>query len=125
MKILESAENYLETIYILSKRLGHVRSIDVANELAFSKPSVSIAMKNLREAGYVIVDKDGHLTLTDAGKAIAETMYERHEILSRWLMYLGVDEATATEDACRIEHCLSATSFQAIKHHLETHGELV
>lgn len=119
MKIHESAENYLETILILSQRKSQVRSIDIVNELAFSKPSVSVAMKNLRQNGYVLMDKDGYLTLTDAGKEIAETIYERHQFLSQWLVHLGVDEQTAVEDACRIEHVISAKSFQAIKRHVE------
>lgn len=124
MKIHESAENYLETIHILSKRIGNVRAIDIVNELEFSKPSVSIAMKNLRENGYVLVDKDGHITLTEAGLAIAETMYERHTLLTRWLINLGVPEEIATEDACRIEHVISAESFDAIKAHTEKYNEL-
>ena len=91
MKIQESAENYLETILILSRRNPYVRSIDIANELAFSKPSVSVAMKNLRENGYILMDDQGHITLSSMGKEIAETMYERHTMLSQWLMYLGVE----------------------------------
>ena len=114
MKIHESAENYLETIYILSKKKPQVRSIDIVNELHFSKPSISVAMKNLRENGYVVMDQDGFITLTDAGKAIALTIYERHVLLSEWLIQLGVDEKTALEDACRIEHVISAESFEAI-----------
>ena len=113
MKIHESAENYLETIYILSKKKPQVRSIDIVNELHFSKPSISVAMKNLRENGYVVMDQDGFITLTDAGKAIALTIYERHVLLSEWLIQLGVDEKTALEDACRIEHVISAKSFEA------------
>lgn len=124
MKIQESAENYLETIHILSKRIGKVRSIDIVNELEFSKPSVSIAMKNLRENGYILVDSEGHITLTESGLAIAETIYERHTLLSRWLMHLGVDEKTATEDACRMEHVISAKSFDAIKNHVAQYREL-
>lgn len=120
MKIHESAENYLETILILSQKKARVRSIDVVNELDFSKPSVSVAMKNLRQNGYVLMDKEGYLTLTDAGREIAETIYERHQFLSQWLVRLGVDEQTAVEDACRIEHVISARSFQAIKKHVET-----
>lgn len=119
MKIHESAENYLETILILSQKKAQVRSIDIVNELEFSKPSVSVAMKNLRQNGYVLMDKDGYLTLTDAGKEIAETIYERHQFLSQWLVQLGVDEQTAVGDACRIEHVISAKSFQAIKRHVE------
>lgn len=115
MKIHESAENYLETILVLEKRLGHVRSIDIATELGFSKPSVSVAMKNLRQSGYVDVNKDGYIILTDSGKVIAEAIYERHTILLQWLISLGVDEETASEDACRMEHVLSTKSFQAIK----------
>ena len=118
MKIQESAENYLETILILRNRLGQVRSIDIVNELSFSKPSVSVAMKNLRQNGYVLMDKDGSLTLTDAGREIAEMIYERHQVLSEWLVRLGVDEQTAVEDACRIEHVISAKSFEAMKNHI-------
>ena len=121
LKIQESAENYLETILILSQKKSQVRSIDIVNELAFSKPSVSVAMKNLRQNGYILMDKDGHITLTDAGREIAETIYERHQLLSQCLVRLGVDEQTAIEDACRIEHVISAKSFEAVKPHLETH----
>ena len=125
MKIQESGENYLETILMLSQVKPHVRSIDIANELEFSKPSVSVAMKNLRENGYILVDASGHITLTETGRAIAETMYERHTLLSNWLMYLGVDQKTAVEDACRMEHVLSATSFEAIKQHITAGKELL
>ena len=118
MKIQESAENYLETILMLSQRNGNVRSIDIANELEFSKPSVSVAMKNLRENGYIHMDKDGYITLTDAGREIADMIYERHTLLSRWLIRLGVNEKTAAEDACRIEHVISKESFEAIKKHV-------
>jgi Mn-dependent transcriptional regulator len=118
LKIQESAENYLETIYILSKRNGTVRSIDIAGELEFTKPSVSVAMKNLRENGYIEVDADGYITLTAPGCDIALKMYERHTLISKWLMSLGVDDKTALEDACRIEHVLSAESFDAIKKHI-------
>lgn len=119
MQIRESAENYLETILILSqsKGKGEVRSIDIVNELEFSKPSVSVAMKNLRENGYITVDKDGYIRLTDKGLEIAEKMYERHTLLSQWLIKLGVDEKVAVEDACRMEHVISAESFAAIKKH--------
>lgn len=119
MQIRESAENYLETILILSQRKGkgEVRSIDIVNELEFSKPSVSVAMKNLRENGYITVDKDGYIRLTDKGLEIAEKMYERHTLLSQWLIKLGVDEKIAVEDACRMEHVISAESFAAIKKH--------
>lgn len=125
MQIKESAENYLETILILSKKIVGVRSIDIVNELSYSKPSVSIAMKNLRENGFVQVDKNGYITLTDKGRDIAETMYERHTVISRWLRFLGVSEKTAIEDACRIEHVISAESFDAMKKHFFENEELV
>lgn len=115
MKIQESAENYLETILVLKNRNGAVRSIDIANELGFSKPSVSVAMKNLRENGYIEVDASGYITLLDSGRQIAEKIYERHTTLSKWLVSLGVDAKTAAEDACRIEHIISSESFEAIK----------
>ena len=124
MKIKESAENYLETIHILNKRTGAVRSIDIVNELGYSKPSVSIAMKNLRENGFILVDRDGYITLTDSGREIAETMYERHTVISSWLMYLGVPKKVALEDACRIEHVISAESFEALKKHVYEKKEL-
>lgn len=115
MKIQESAENYLETILILKNKNGAVRSIDIANELGFSKPSVSVAMKNLRENGYIEVDSSGYITLLDSGRQIAEKIYERHTTLSKWLVSLGVDAKTAAEDACKIEHIISSESFEAIK----------
>ncbi len=124
MRIKESAENYLETILILQKRCGEVRSIDIVNELSYSKPSVSVAMKNLRENGYVCMDKDGFITLTEAGREIAETMFERHTVISSWLMYLGVPEDVALEDACRIEHVISSESFEALKKHVYENQEL-
>lgn len=114
MKIQESAENYLESILILQKRKGHVRSIDIVNYLDFSKPSVSVAMKNLRENGFIHME-DGFITLTEKGLKIAQTMYERHTVLSHWLISLGVDEKIAVEDACRMEHTMSPESFTAIK----------
>ena len=119
MKIQESAENYLETIHVLSKKNGNVRSIDVANELNFSKPSVSVAMKSFREEGYITVDEDGYLYLTDKGLEVAERVYERHETLAKALMALGVDEETAYDDACKIEHHISDKSVQKIKEYLE------
>lgn len=119
MKIQESAENYLETILMLSKKQPYVRSIDIANELRFSKPSVSVAMKNLRTSGHILVDDAGHITLTESGLDIASSVLERHSVLSRMLMLLGVDPETASEDACRIEHVISAESFAAIKAHIE------
>ncbi|MCM1386269.1 MAG: metal-dependent transcriptional regulator [Bacillus sp. (in: Bacteria)] len=118
MKIQESAENYLETILMLGQKKGNVRSVDIANELEFKKPSVSVAMKNLRENGYIRVDDNGFITLTESGRQIAETMYERHILFSRWLVELGVNEKTAVEDACKMEHVLSKESFDAIKRHL-------
>ena len=125
MKIQESAENYLETILMLSQVKPHVRSIDIATELEFSKPSVSVAMKNLRENGDILVDPSGYITLSESGREIAATMYERHTRLSNWLMYLGVDRKTAVEDACRMEHILSAPTFEAIKQHIMTGKELL
>ncbi len=123
MKIHESAENYLETILILQRRTGLVRSIDIVNEMNFSKPSVSNAMKQFRENGYITVDKQGFITLTSKGQQIAEKTYERHIILSKWLISIGVNEQTAIEDACRIEHDLSDESFEKIKIHLHReHG---
>lgn len=121
MKIHESAENYLETILMLSKKQSYVRSIDIANELNFSKPSVSVAMKNLRSSGHILVDDAGHITLTESGMKIAESIFERHKVLSEMLIRLGVDEAIASEDACRIEHVISKESFAAIKEHIEQH----
>ncbi|MGN1351178.1 MAG: metal-dependent transcriptional regulator [Anaerovoracaceae bacterium] len=117
MKIQESAENYLETILILSQTGNPIRSIDIVNELGFSKPSVSVAMKKLRENGYINMDDDGHITLLAAGREIAERIYERHTLLSQLLIRLGVDETTAVEDACRIEHVISPETFQKIKEH--------
>lgn len=121
LKIQESAENYLETILVLSKRLGAVRSIDIVNELEFAKPSVSVYVRNLRDNGFIAIDKSGYITLTETGLKIAEEIYERHQILTRMLIHLGVDQTTAENDACRIEHVISTESFHAIKHHLETH----
>lgn len=115
MKIQESAENYLETILILRQRIGDVRSVDIANELGYSKPSISIAMRNLRENNYISVDKNGFITLLPPGQEIAERMYERHTFLTHCLSSLGVAPDIAAEDACRIEHVISAESFEAIK----------
>ena len=102
---------------VLQQRNGHVRSIDIVNELDFTKPSVSIAMKNLRENGYVEMDHDGFLSLTEKGRAIAEMIYERHTLISQWLTRLGVDPKVAAEDACRMEHVISAETFEALKKH--------
>ena len=117
MKIQESAEDYLETILILHNKKGMVRSIDIANEMGFSKPSVSVAMKNLRENGYIEVSQEGYITLLPKGKEIADKIYERHTLLTDWLVALGVGPEVAAEDACRIEHVISAESFSAIKAH--------
>ncbi|WP_300714147.1 metal-dependent transcriptional regulator [uncultured Acetatifactor sp.] len=118
MAINESAENYLETILILSKKLPVVRSVDIAEELGFKKSSVSVAMKHLREKEHISVDKSGFITLMPSGREIAEMIYERHQLLSAWLVHLGVSEETAVEDACKIEHVISKESFQAIKDHV-------
>lgn len=117
MQIHESGEDYLETILMLKKRLGVVRSIDIVREMNFSKPSVSIAMKRFRENGYIQVDAEGYITLTEKGKQIAQRIYERHMVIAAALMALGVDEATAYQDACRMEHDLSEKSYQCIKEH--------
>ncbi len=119
MKMQESAEMYLETILILSQKNHYVRSIDIACELNYKKSSVSVAMKNLRENRYIHMDSDGSITLTEKGKEIAETMYERHTLIADWLIYLGVGQDIAMEDACRMEHVISTDSFNAIKMHLK------
>ena len=119
MKIQESAENYLETSRILHNRKGYVRSTDIATELGFSKPSVSVAMKNLRTNEYIAMDENGFISLTDKGMAIASSVYEKHTSLSRWLVSLGVDPKTAAEDACRMEHVISQESFTKLKEHAE------
>ena len=122
MKIQESAENYLEAILILNKRNGEVHAIDIAAELEFSKPSVSVAMKRLRENGYVEVNGMGHIALTDKGMEIAQRMYERHTFLSNWLASIGVDPVIAAEDACRMEHVISAETFDAIRAYAARNG---
>ena len=114
----ESVQDYLETILVLSRRLGEVRSIDIANEMHYSKPSVSIAMKNLRSREYITVSEDGHIHLTEEGRAIAETVYERHAFLSKWLIRLGVDPEIAAADACKMEHDISSESFEALKNYI-------
>lgn len=119
MKIQESAQNYLERILMIQEEQGSVRSIDIVHELGFSKPSVSIAMKKLRENGYIKMDHDGYITLTDAGREIASSMYERHQILSELFTLIGVPEDIAIEDACRIEHYLHDETFNKLKEHLE------
>ena len=123
MKIQQSAEDYLESILVLGMSKPYVRSIDVANDLGFSKPSVSVAMKNHREKKLINMDTDGYITLTPEGQEIAETIYERHTTFSDWLTYLGVDPKIAAEDACRIEHVVSKESFEKIKQHIEERQE--
>lgn len=118
MIIKESAENYLEAILMLKKKKGYVRSVDVANHLNFTKPSVSVAMKSFREEGYIIMDENGLLSLTDKGMAIAQKVYERHEIITKALIALGVDEETACEDSCKIEHDIRDTTFTKVKEYL-------
>lgn len=118
MRVEESKENYLEAIYVLSREHGFVRSVDVANYFEFSKPSVSVAMANLRQALLITVDDAGGIHLTDAGRALAEQVYERHTLLTRFLMGLGVDPDTAQQDACRIEHVISQISFEKLREHV-------
>ena len=115
----ESADNYLETILLLSKTRPVVRSVDIAEELGFKKSSVSVAMKNLRQKEHITVTKEGFIYLTDSGKEIAEMIYERHELLTSWLTALGVDSKIAAEDACKMEHVISKQSFEAIKQHVQ------
>ncbi|MCD8300206.1 MAG: metal-dependent transcriptional regulator [Clostridiales bacterium] len=122
MEIHQSAEDYLECILKLSKVRPVVRSIDIATEMNFSKPSISVAMKNLRTHGFINVDESGFITLTDAGMEIASSIYERHLLLKKWLVYIGVDEKIAEDDACRIEHNLSPETFSALKKHID--GEM-
>ena len=122
MAMQESGEMYLETIYVLSQQSGSVRSIDVAEEMGYSKPSVSRAVGLLKKDGLLLMDETGSLKLTEAGEEKAKRISERHTVLSRLLMNLGVDEATATEDACRIEHYISDRSFEAIKAHMRQYG---
>ena len=119
MKIQQSAEDYFETIYILKKRNGSVRAIDIATELGFSKPTVSVAMKKFRENGFITVDEAGQIQLTEEGRAIAEKTYDKHNVIAEALMALGVQRDVAYEDSCKIEHCLSDESFSAIKAHFK------
>ena len=119
MRLQESGEMYIESIYVLNKKIGNVRSIDICEHLGYSKPSVSRAMSLLKKGGFVLVDDNGYLTLTDAGNEVAEKMYQRHTVLSELLMRLGVDEKTVCEDACKIEHHISDESFNAIKKYLK------
>jgi len=117
-KLHESSENYLETILMLGNK-GKVRSIDIANKMGFSKPSVSIAMKNLKANGHILIDTGGFITLTESGHEIAQRIYDRHTLISDWLMYLGVSKGTAVQDACKMEHGMSEESFVAVKKHIE------
>ena len=118
MSIQESGEMYLETIHVLSKKNGQVRAIDISEHMGYSKPSVSRAMGLLKNGGYITVDKDGFITLTDSGIAVAQKIYERHTLLSQMLQALGVSPETAASDACKMEHAISDETFQAIKNHL-------
>ena len=118
MKIHESSENYLETIYMLTLRGNPIRAIDIAKELGYSRPSVSVAMKKLRADGYISTDENGFILLSESGNSIAVAMHERHVILSQWLIGLGVDPKIAVNDACKIEHIMSEQSFNAIKEHI-------
>ena len=122
MRIQESGEMYLETILLLSQKSGHVRAIDVGEEMGYSKPSVSRAMGLLKNGGFIVVDADGAITLTDTGREIAEKIYARHTLLTKFLIALGVDEETASEDACKMEHSISDASFEAIKQMAEKHN---
>jgi len=124
LKLLESGEMYLETILILSKEISAVRSIDVGEYMHFSKPSVSRAMGILKNGGYIYVDKNGHLFLTESGKGIAEKIYERHQVITKLLINLGVSQETAAEDACKIEHDISDESFEALKNHARKMAEI-
>lgn len=121
MSLHESGQMYLETIYVLSQKTGAVRSLDVAEYMGYSKPSVSRAVSLLKKENYIVMDSDGHLNLTETGKAVAETIFDRHTTLTKMFTSLGVDPETASEDACRIEHVISDESFNAIKAHLKQH----
>lgn len=121
MEIHESAEDYLETILMLKERCGQVRSIDIVNEMGYSKPSISVAMKRLRENGYITMDVDGYITLTEPGMEIAQRIYARHKLLTKFLLSLGVSEKNAAADACKIEHDISDETFEKLKEHAEEH----
>lgn len=123
MEMHESGENYLEMILMLKKRNGQVRSIDIATEMGFSKPSISVAMKRLRENGYIKMDEDGYITLEKPGLEIAARIYERHQTLSEFLMSIGVNEETALQDACRMEHDISEESYRCLKKYINKHKE--
>ena len=119
MRIHKSAEDYLEMILRLNEEKGYARSVDIATGLGVSKPSVSVAMKQLREGNYIVMDKDNYITLTDTGMEIAQRIYERHKVLTRMLTMIGVDEKIAEDDACKVEHDISVQTFTALKDHLE------
>lgn len=121
MRLQESGEMYLETIYVLTKKSNYVRSIDISEHMGYSKPSVSRAVGLLKSGGYIVMDDDGHITLTDSGREIAEKIYSRHTLLTELLVRLGVSEETAAQDACKMEHTISDESFEAIKRHIESH----
>ena len=121
MALHESGEDYLEAILVIRNRNGNCRSIDIAHELSFSKPSVSVAMKNLRNRDLIVMSDNGHISLTPEGQSMAETVYERHALLSGWLIELGVDREIATADACKMEHDISPESFEALKQHILNH----
>lgn len=123
MALMESGEMYLETIYVLSQKSSAVRGIDIGEELGYSKPSVSRALGVLKDEGLVKKDEDGFIKLTEAGEILAKRIYERHSVLTKLLIGLGVDEKTAAEDACRVEHYISDTTFEAIKAHMKEHGK--
>ena len=123
MKIHESAENYLEAILMIQLEKGSVRSIDVAHQLSFSKPSVSRAVSLLRENGYILMDRDGLLELTPTGREIAETIYERHILISNWLVSLGIPAEIAVKDACKMEHDVSPVTFQKLKEYIQNHNQ--
>lgn len=125
MRILKSSEDYLEAMLVLKEKHGYIRSIDIAAALEVTKPSVSYAVKRLRENGYILMEKDGHITLTERGLAIAERIYERHTLLTKFLVALGVSEETAREDACKIEHDLSDETFEAMKEHARVYGKKI
>lgn len=121
MQILESSEDYLETILMLQERNGHVRSIDIAEELNYSKASISVAMKKLRENGYISMAKDGNITLLPSGEKIAEHIYERHKLFTQYFTSIGVDPKVAREDACKVEHDLSDETFEKVKNHIQSY----
>ena len=123
MHLQESGEMYLESIYVLSQRSSYVRSIDISEYMGYSKPSVSRAVNLLKNGGYIVMDEENYITLTESGREVAEKIYSRHTVLTKMLVALGVPQEVAAEDACRMEHTISDTSFEAIKRHLEAHGK--